>query len=236
MGGPAVAMVRGIASPPSSTWRNCGQSFRYLNAVTLSTTTRQAEGAPSDKSGPMRARIARHFYPPKPASALRTPKDHQGASLYPIGGSYRDVVSTPPLPASSGLLALVDAFYPWGEAMSKVVHPKWARRRKPLWRSLLAARLTLALALLAVTSVAYVATNDRSQLPRVHVSGTSSSTVAVRRAGCDIKGNINERGEHIYHMPGQAYYLATRINPARGERWFCSQWEAWWAGWRKAKV
>ncbi|WP_292668700.1 hypothetical protein [Mesorhizobium sp.] len=88
-----------------------------------------------------------------------------------------------------------------------------------------------------MTSVAYVATNDQPQLPRVHYPGTSSSrTVAVHRAGCNIKGNINEWGEHIYHMPGQEYYLATRINPARGERWFCSQWEAWWAGWRKAKV
>ncbi|WP_446685988.1 hypothetical protein [Mesorhizobium kowhaii] len=47
---------------------------------------------------------------------------------------------------------------------------------------------------------------------------------------------MNERGEHIYHVPGQEYYLATRINTARGERWFCSEWEAWWAGWRKAKV
>ncbi|WP_446721239.1 hypothetical protein [Mesorhizobium sp. 113-3-3] len=37
-------------------------------------------------------------------------------------------------------------------------------------------------------------------------------------------------------MPGQEYYLATRIDPGRGERWFCSEWEAWWAGWRKAKV
>jgi hypothetical protein len=120
--------------------------------------------------------------------------------------------------------------------MSKVVHPKWSKRRKPLWRSLLAARFTVALALLAITSVAYVAINDRPQLPRVHVSGTSSNTLAIHKAGCDIKGNINEWGEHIYHMPGQAYYLATRVNPARGERWFCSQWEAWWAGWRKAKV
>jgi hypothetical protein len=54
---------------------------------------------------------------------------------------------------------------------------------------------------------------------------------------CRIKGNISmETGEHIYHMPGQRYYDETLINPAKGERYFCSQWDAWWAGWRKSKV
>ncbi|MER9163614.1 hypothetical protein [Mesorhizobium sp. M0715] len=120
--------------------------------------------------------------------------------------------------------------------MGKAVHPKLMGRRRPLWRSLLAVRLPLVLALLGFTSLAYVATNDQHQLPGVHTGGGSSSKEAFRKSGCDIKGNINERGEHIYHMPGQAYYLATRVNAARGERWFCSQWEAWWAGWRKAKV
>jgi len=43
-------------------------------------------------------------------------------------------------------------------------------------------------------------------------------------------------GERIYHMLGQRYYDETIVNPAKGERWFCSQWDAWWAGWRKAKV
>ncbi|RWO86027.1 MAG: hypothetical protein EOQ95_23135 [Mesorhizobium sp.] len=59
-------------------------------------------------------------------------------------------------------------------------------------------------------------------------SDTQSKSKAER-----YRGNINQRGEHIFHVPGQEYYLATQINPARGERWFCSQWEAWWAGWRK---
>lgn len=110
------------------------------------------------------------------------------------------------------------------------------RRRRPMWRSLLAARLPVTLALLIGSSAAYFAVSDEPRLPTVHAAGSSSSQVAFHKPGCDIKGNINEWGEHIYHLPGQAYYLAARINPARGERWFCSQWEAWWAGWRKAKV
>ncbi len=51
---------------------------------------------------------------------------------------------------------------------------------------------------------------------------------------CHIKGNINRKGERIFHMPGQHAYAVTRINPATGERWFCSEAEALAAGWRKA--
>jgi len=49
---------------------------------------------------------------------------------------------------------------------------------------------------------------------------------------CRIKGNINARGERIYHVPGANSYAATRIDPGRGERWFCSVDEAERAGWR----
>jgi hypothetical protein len=55
--------------------------------------------------------------------------------------------------------------------------------------------------------------------------------------GCGIKGNISiNTGERIYHMPGQKYYFATRINWFRGERWFCSESDARAAGWRKSRV
>jgi endonuclease YncB( thermonuclease family) len=50
--------------------------------------------------------------------------------------------------------------------------------------------------------------------------------------GCNIKGNINREGEHIYHVPGRSSYGATKINESRGERWFCSEEEAIAAGWR----
>jgi len=52
---------------------------------------------------------------------------------------------------------------------------------------------------------------------------------------CRIKGNINSRGEKIYHLPGQQYYDVTQIDEASGERWFCTEEEAIKAGWRKAK-
>ena len=52
-------------------------------------------------------------------------------------------------------------------------------------------------------------------------------------AGCAIKGNISPNGR-IYHMPWSAWYAKTRIDPARGERWFCNETEAQQAGWRPA--
>jgi endonuclease YncB( thermonuclease family) len=52
---------------------------------------------------------------------------------------------------------------------------------------------------------------------------------------CLIKGNINSKGEHIYHVPGGAWYDKTEIDESKGERWFCSEAEAQAVGWRPAK-
>lgn len=49
---------------------------------------------------------------------------------------------------------------------------------------------------------------------------------------CRIKGNINARGDRIYHVPGQRFYADTTITPAKGERYFCSEADARAAGWR----
>ena len=52
---------------------------------------------------------------------------------------------------------------------------------------------------------------------------------------CNIKGNIGRRHARIYHVPGGQYYARTRINPKKGERWFCSEAEARAAGWRRSR-
>jgi len=50
---------------------------------------------------------------------------------------------------------------------------------------------------------------------------------------CKIKGNINAKGQRIYHTPwGSKNYSRTRISEKKGERWFCSESEARAAGWR----
>lgn len=47
------------------------------------------------------------------------------------------------------------------------------------------------------------------------------------KQGCDIKGNINSKGEKIYHTPESPYYGRTKQ-----EQWFCSEAEAVQAGFR----
>lgn len=49
---------------------------------------------------------------------------------------------------------------------------------------------------------------------------------------CVIKGNINSKGDKIYHRPGQRHYEQVTIHEHRGQRWFCSEAEAEAAGWR----
>lgn len=51
--------------------------------------------------------------------------------------------------------------------------------------------------------------------------------------GCAIKGNVTANGR-IYHMPWSPWYDKVRIEPAKGERWFCSEAEAGEAGFRPA--
>lgn len=49
---------------------------------------------------------------------------------------------------------------------------------------------------------------------------------------CDIKGDIDNDGDKIYHILGQQMYDATVVNPKQGETWFCSYEEAEAAGWK----
>lgn len=63
----------------------------------------------------------------------------------------------------------------------------------------------------------------------------TTSAAQDSSVSCQIKGNINTKGEKIYHLPGCGSYDKTTINESAGEHWFCSEDEAVGAGWRKAK-
>ncbi|WP_284304014.1 thermonuclease family protein [Mobilicoccus caccae] len=58
---------------------------------------------------------------------------------------------------------------------------------------------------------------------------------APAAGSCSIKGNINDEGERIYHVPGGRSYDKTKITESKGEKWFCSESEARAAGWRAAR-
>jgi len=55
-------------------------------------------------------------------------------------------------------------------------------------------------------------------------------------AGCVVKGTISRAGYKVYILPGQSGYAAQPLNPASGERWFCTIAEARAAGWLPIKV
>lgn len=48
---------------------------------------------------------------------------------------------------------------------------------------------------------------------------------------CDVKGNINAKGQRIYYVPGHQNYLKVKLN-LPGERVFCTTQEAEQNGWR----
>lgn len=66
----------------------------------------------------------------------------------------------------------------------------------------------------------------------IPASRPGASALQPAPGNCRIKGNINARGERIYHLPGSRSYEATKINNSKGERWFCTEAEARAAGWR----
>ncbi len=66
----------------------------------------------------------------------------------------------------------------------------------------------------------------------VLLSAVSAS--AAPSPECVIKGNVNRRGERIYHLPGQLNYAQINMQKGFGERWFCTEPQAQAAGWRKA--
>jgi hypothetical protein len=61
-----------------------------------------------------------------------------------------------------------------------------------------------------------------------------ASSATAPSPECTIKGNVNRKGERIYHMPGQIAYARVNMQDPQ-KRWFCSEDEARAAGWRPAK-
>ena len=65
--------------------------------------------------------------------------------------------------------------------------------------------------------------------------GDRLSKIKEQKGKCLIKGNISSSGK-IYHTPSSPWYGRTKINTAKGERWFCTEAEAVEAGWRAPKM
>lgn len=72
-----------------------------------------------------------------------------------------------------------------------------------------------------------------------HTSGASLNIIFASQdtppnPDCLIKGNINKKGDRIFHMQGQRDYARVKMKSS-AKRWFCTEEEALAAGWLKAK-
>jgi hypothetical protein len=72
--------------------------------------------------------------------------------------------------------------------------------------------------------------NQRSTSMRI----VAGALVRAAHYECVIKGNVNRKGERIFHLPGQLNYAQINMVKGLGERWFCTEAEAEAAGWRKS--
>lgn len=61
------------------------------------------------------------------------------------------------------------------------------------------------------------------------------TTPTATKICLNIKGNVNSKGEKIYHCPHWRDYDITEIIPAEGDRYFCSEGEARAADFRAAE-
>jgi endonuclease YncB( thermonuclease family) len=73
--------------------------------------------------------------------------------------------------------------------------------------------------------------SESAEEPTQRMPPRPSKEPSARAPSCNIKGNINDEGERIYHLPGSRWYDNTQISRP-GERWFCSEEEARREGWR----
>jgi hypothetical protein len=109
--------------------------------------------------------------------------------------------------------------------------------------------LPLALALSACGGTAVTQQPSRASTATMRPPATAKPTLPARPTSCPngcvtlpacatvIKGNKNlDTREQIYHVPGQAYYDETVVDPSEGERWFCTEAEAVANGWRRSKL
>jgi endonuclease YncB( thermonuclease family) len=117
----------------------------------------------------------------------------------------------------------------WSRPASDWIAPwDWRRRgREPTYRPVDYSHETLADCLDALHRPAPMA---RAMPAGTPVAGASLPDASHGK--CTIKGNLGPGGTKIYHVPGSHSYEATRIDPATGERWFCSEDDARRAGWR----
>lgn len=103
------------------------------------------------------------------------------------------------------------------------------KRQKKKKRGLVETLISLGvMAVIAILAMKFRDSHSPSPIPSI-------PNTSVTKPECNIKGNISmDNGNKLYHVPGMEDYESTVIDPAKGERWFCTESEAIANGWRKA--
>lgn len=78
--------------------------------------------------------------------------------------------------------------------------------------------------------------NTKSYKKQQKYHKTYSCWYPYHKKWCDIKWNINSRKVKIYHLPWRRFYNLTKITPSKWERWFCSEKQALFCGWRASHI
>ncbi|HVH03049.1 MAG TPA: thermonuclease family protein [Amaricoccus sp.] len=93
----------------------------------------------------------------------------------------------------------------------------------------------------------YAATEHRAKTERIGLwhgpaaapwefrADRAPAAAAPPAPGCRVKGNVSTSGARVYHLPGGRFYERTRIDPRRGEAWFCDEASARAAGFRPSR-
>lgn len=73
---------------------------------------------------------------------------------------------------------------------------------------------------------------SKTQAPWEYRARRWETANQIAPEGCPIKGDIDAKGQRIYHAPWSRQYALAKIDQTKGERWFCSEAEAIDSGWR----
>ena len=89
---------------------------------------------------------------------------------------------------------------------------------------------------LATVLMSSLAAYAETGAPVAQMPAGTAARGAVVDVDCPIKGNVNAKGEKIYHPAGSPHYARTKIDTRSGDRCFGSETDAIAAGFRATRT
>lgn len=144
--------------------------------------------------------------------------------------------------ARDGKIRAAQVSIPGVTSRSRSGSAKWKLRKRKRFKTSVNIIMGLVKTTVGIVIIGVIALStmggDRSRvLSLIKFSPNHSSPLitSIFEPECLVKGNVSyNSGRKLYHTPDMKYYQSTRIDPMRGEKWFCSEAEAIANGWQKA--